>query len=64
MMTITTALLVPIHSGFKSHKRLCKNHDYRDVKMSETHNKILKYNKDQRSMKYYIHYLRRYRIFV
>lgn len=51
MMTIAIALLVFIHSEFKSYTRLCNNHDYCGVKMYETHNEIFKSNKYQRSMK-------------
>ena len=30
---------------------MCENHDYYHIKMSEAHNKILKFNQDQRSLK-------------
>ena len=35
----------------KKHKKVCKNHDYCYVEMSEKDNKILKYNYGEKSMK-------------
>ena len=35
----------------KKHKKVCENHDYCYVEMSEEDNKILKYNQGEESMK-------------
>ena len=35
----------------KKHKKVCENHDYCYVKMTEEDNKILKYNHGEKSMK-------------
>ena len=35
----------------KKHKKVCENHDYCYVEMPEEHNKVLKYNKGEKSMK-------------
>ena len=35
----------------KKHKKVCENHNYRDVEMHEKDNKILKYNYREKSMK-------------
>ena len=35
----------------KKHKKVCENHDYCDVEMTEKDNKILKYNQGEKSMK-------------
>ena len=35
----------------KKHEKVCENHDYCYVEMPEEHNKILKYNQGEKSMK-------------
>ena len=35
----------------KKHKKVCENHDYCYVEMPEEHNKILKYNEREKSMR-------------
>ena len=35
----------------KKHKKVCENHDYCHVEMPEEYNKILKYNKGEKSMR-------------
>ena len=35
----------------KKHERICKDHDFYDIIMSDEHNKILKYNLGERSSK-------------
>ena len=35
----------------KKHKKVCENHDHCYVEMPEEHNKILKYNQGEKSMK-------------
>ena len=35
----------------KKHKKVCENHDYYYVEMPEEHNKLLKYNQGEKSMK-------------
>ena len=38
-------------NNLKKHKKVCENHDYCYVEMPEEHNKILKYNQGEKSMK-------------
>ena len=35
----------------KKHKKVCENHDYCHVEISEEYNKILKYNEGEKSMR-------------
>ena len=35
----------------KDHKKVCENHDYCYVQMSEEYSKILKYNEGEKSMR-------------
>ena len=38
------------HRKNKKHERLCNDHDYRYVEMSNEYNKILKYNHGEKSL--------------
>ena len=40
-----------IENKFKTHKNVCKNHDYCYVEMPKEHNKILKYKHGEKSTK-------------
>ena len=43
--------LYTTENKLKKHKNFCENHDYCYVEMPEEHNKILKYNEGEQSMR-------------